>query len=103
MRYFATAILVANLAVSAAAEEKSIRLKEGAGLDKVESNCNACHSLDYVPMNSPILNAAGWDAKVAKMINVFGAPIDEQPSARRHWRSISIAAEPTSPSSKVKA
>ena len=77
MRYFATAILVANLAVSAAAEEKSIRLKEGAGLDKVESNCNACHSLDYVPMNSPVLNAAGWDAEVAKMINAFGAPIDE--------------------------
>jgi hypothetical protein len=77
MRYFATAILVANLAVSAAAEEKSKRLKQGAGLDKVESNCNACHSLDYVPMNSPVLNAAGWDAEVAKMINAFGAPIDE--------------------------
>ena len=77
MRYFATAILVANLAVSAAAEEKSIRLKQGAGLDKVESNCSGCHSLDYVPMNSPVLDAAGWDAEVAKMINAFGAPIDE--------------------------
>jgi hypothetical protein len=26
-------------------------------------------------MNSPFLNAAGWDAEVAKMINAFGAPI----------------------------
>jgi hypothetical protein len=29
-----------------------------------------------MPMNSPFLNAAGWDAEVAKMINAFGAPID---------------------------
>jgi len=27
-------------------------------------------------MNSKFLNAAGWTAEVAKMINVFGAPID---------------------------
>src|SRR5580700_11589901 len=34
-------------------------------------------SLDYVVMNSPFLSAAGWDAEVAKMINAFGAPIDQ--------------------------
>jgi hypothetical protein len=28
-------------------------------------------------MNSAFLNAAGWDAEVAKMINAFGAPIDQ--------------------------
>jgi hypothetical protein len=28
-------------------------------------------------MNSPFLNASGWDAEVAKMINAFGAPIDQ--------------------------
>jgi len=27
-------------------------------------------------MNSPFLDAAHWDAEVAKMIKVFGAPID---------------------------
>jgi sulfite dehydrogenase (cytochrome) subunit B len=43
----------------------------------VEANCGACHSLDYVPMNSPFLNAASWQAEVNKMINAFGAPIDE--------------------------
>ena len=28
-------------------------------------------------MNSPFLNAAGWDAEVTKMIKAFGAPIDD--------------------------
>jgi sulfite dehydrogenase (cytochrome) subunit B len=28
-------------------------------------------------MNSPFLNAQGWDAEVTKMINVMGAPIDQ--------------------------
>ena len=45
------------------------------GLDKVRP-CGACHSLDYVPMNSPFLTAQ-WDAEVAKMIGAFGAPIDQ--------------------------
>ena len=54
-----------------------IKLKPGPGLDKVEANCAACHSLAYIPMNSPFLNAAGWDAAVTKMIKAFGAPIDE--------------------------
>ncbi len=62
-------------AVAAAAGEQPVRLKKMAGLDKVETNCAACHSLDYIPMNSPFLNAAGWDAEVTKMINAFGAPI----------------------------
>jgi hypothetical protein len=28
-------------------------------------------------MNSPFLNAAGWESEIAKMINAFGAPISE--------------------------
>lgn len=59
------------------AEEKPVQLKSGLGLDKVEANCAACHSLDYIVTNSPFLNAAQWDAEVAKMINAFGAPIDQ--------------------------
>ena len=77
MRSFAVFVTVALMATSAAAEEKPVLLKQGPGLDKVEGNCGGCHSLDYVPMNSPFLNAAGWDAEVAKMINAFGAPIDQ--------------------------
>jgi hypothetical protein len=71
------AITTALMAGSAAAEEKPVQLKQAPGLDKVESNCGGCHSLDYVPMNSTFLNAAAWDAEVAKMINAFGAPIDQ--------------------------
>jgi len=37
--------------------------------------CGACHSLDYIPMNSRFLDLAGWTAVVNKMINVYGAPI----------------------------
>jgi sulfite dehydrogenase (cytochrome) subunit B len=64
------------VSVAAAAGEKPVQLKSGAGVDKVEANCAACHTLDYIKMNSPFLNAAGWDAEVAKMINAFGAPIN---------------------------
>jgi hypothetical protein len=37
--------------------------------------CAACHSLDYIRMNSRFLDLAGWTAVVNKMINVYGAPI----------------------------
>ena len=48
----------------------------------VEGNCAACHSLDYVQMNSPFLNAAGWDAEVHKMITLF-ARRSATPTPRR--------------------
>ena len=78
MRTFAFAIAAALIALPAAANaEQAIKLKPGPGLDKVESNCAACHTLAYIPMNSPFLNAAGWDATVNKMINALKAPIDD--------------------------
>jgi mono/diheme cytochrome c family protein len=69
------AALCGALAVAARAEEKPVLLKKAPGLEKVETNCAICHTLDYIPMNSPFLNAAGWDAEVTKMINAYGAPI----------------------------
>jgi sulfite dehydrogenase (cytochrome) subunit B len=77
MRALAIALLAALMAAPAAAQEKPVTLKKGAGLDLVEANCAACHSLDYIQMNSPFLTSAQWDASIAKMINVFGAPISE--------------------------
>ena len=77
MRSLGLLLIAALTAVSAAAQEKPVQLKPGPGLDKVEANCAACHSLDYIQMNSPFPNAALWDAEVAKMVNAFGAPIDE--------------------------
>lgn len=77
MRALAIAAFTVALCGAAIAQEKPIQLKQAAGLDKVERNCAACHSLDYIQINSPFLNAAGWDATVTKMIKAFGAPIDD--------------------------
>jgi sulfite dehydrogenase (cytochrome) subunit B len=77
MRTLAIALLAALAAAPAAAQEKPVALKKAPGLDKVEANCGACHSLDYIQMNSPFMTSAVWDAEVAKMIKAFGAPISE--------------------------
>ena len=63
------------LASGAIAEESAVQLKEGPGRDLIERNCIACHSLDYIPMNSPFLDRKGWEGSVTKMINAMGAPI----------------------------
>jgi len=68
-------LLTLLMAASAFADESAIKLKEGAGRDLVEKDCVACHSLDYIPMNSPFLDRKGWEALVTKMIKAMGAPI----------------------------
>ena len=78
MRTLLAVLAAALLATAALAEEREIKLKPGPGLDKVEANCGACHSLDYIQMNSTFPNAALWDAEIAKMINAFGAPIPKE-------------------------
>ena len=73
-------LVIAALVVTAAAasaEEKPVTLKQGDGKDVVENNCNSCHSLDYIVMNSPFLGEKQWEASVTKMIKTFGAPIEE--------------------------
>jgi mono/diheme cytochrome c family protein len=75
MRKLMLVTLVALTASPALAQE--VKLKPGPGLDKLEANCQACHTLAYIPMNSPFLSAAGWDAEVAKMRGPYGAPIDD--------------------------
>jgi len=76
MQKIVIALAATFIASSALADEQVIKLKPGPGMDKVEANCGACHSLAYIPMNSPFLNAAGWDAAVNKMINLLKAPIE---------------------------
>jgi hypothetical protein len=77
MRSITIAVLSAAMTITASAAEKPVHLKRAPCVDKVEVNCAACHTLDYIPMNSTFLNAAGWDAEVTKMINAFGASIDQ--------------------------
>ncbi len=78
---FAAAAFAAILAGNAAADEASVVLKDMPGHEAVEQNCGSCHSLDYIPMNSPFLSAKLWEAEVEKMINAYGAPI-EPPDAK---------------------
>jgi sulfite dehydrogenase (cytochrome) subunit B len=77
MDKLAMLLLAASFALPAIAQEKPVELKNAPGLDKVAGNCSGCHSLDYIPMNSPYLDAAMWNAEVTKMIRAFGAPISD--------------------------
>ena len=73
----AAAIVSLFVAGAAAAQESKVVLKDGPGRDKAQA-CIACHSADYIQMNSRFLDKAGWTASVNKMINAFGAPIPKE-------------------------
>ena len=62
-------------ALGAAAEPEALR--EGAGREVTQSNCVACHSLEYIPMNAPAMDRTGWQKSVQKMRERFGAPITD--------------------------
>jgi cytochrome c2 len=76
----AAAALVLMFVVPALADD--IKLKPGEGAEVVEQNCAACHSLDYIEMNSVFLDQKGWQAEVTKMVKAFGAPVTEQDQAK---------------------
>ena len=67
--------------VAAAAEEASLTLAEGPGRELTQASCSMCHSLDYILINAPFQNRAGWEKTVNKMVNVFGAPLTPQDNA----------------------
>ncbi len=72
----AAALAALALAAGAAhAGEEKVKLKDAPGLDKVRGVCVACHSLDYIPLNSPFLDEKQWRGEVNKMAKVFGAPV----------------------------
>jgi cytochrome c5 len=52
-------------------------LPEGPGREVVQSNCFTCHSAGMI-LNQPPLPKATWEAEVAKMRNVYKAPIDDK-------------------------
>jgi len=74
---FVLAAILSAAPSCARADEKPIALKPANGWETVANNCNSCHSLDYVVMNSRFLSAEKWDEEVSKMIKAYGAPIDE--------------------------
>lgn len=69
------ALLASSVAL---ADESQVKLKDAPGKDLVQGRCVMCHSLDYIPMNSVFLDRKGWEASVAKMIKVMGAPIPDE-------------------------
>jgi sulfite dehydrogenase (cytochrome) subunit B len=80
MRGYALALVLSAAcgAQAANADESGLQLKEGAGRDKVLTHCSACHSVDYIQMNSPFPDRKLWETSVNKMIKVFGAPIAQE-------------------------
>jgi sulfite dehydrogenase (cytochrome) subunit B len=75
-----TLLLVVGLLAPAVllADESQFALKDGPGREKVVANCTTCHSLDYIPMNSPFADRKLWEAEVNKMINAYAAPISKE-------------------------
>ncbi len=72
----APAAVVLLAPVAAHASERPVALKPGEARELVKSRCTACHSLDYVLMNSPFLSPEQWQASVTKM-RTFGAPLTD--------------------------
>ena len=79
----AKVVLSAILLVTAAsrADESSIALEPGPGREIVQSACAICHSVDYIIMNSPFQDRAGWTKTVDKMVHVMGAPLSPEDAA----------------------
>jgi hypothetical protein len=76
----AIALLPVAATLVVAGEEKIV-LKNGPGVDLVRKDCISCHSLDYIPLNTPFLDQKGWEATVAKMQKAYGAPIPQEDAA----------------------
>jgi sulfite dehydrogenase (cytochrome) subunit B len=76
------ALGAALCAAAAPAGEEATQLREAPGRDVVAARCVACHSLDYIEMNAPALDRAGWDRSVRKMIDQFGAPVSSEDAQR---------------------
>lgn len=66
----------------AMAEEPVVPLKPGPGVELLAQNCAACHSADYIRTNAPFLSADAWKAEVTKMRAGYGAPVDDEDSAK---------------------
>jgi cytochrome c5 len=62
----------------ALAGEEAIQLRDAPGRDVTTAFCATCHSLDYIQMNAAVLDRAGWEKSVRKMMDRFGAPIPDE-------------------------
>lgn len=74
-------ILAAALLTSRGALADDVALKPGPGSDTTAAACSACHTTNYIVMNSWFLTPDAWKAEVTKMRTAFGAPIDDAAAA----------------------
>jgi mono/diheme cytochrome c family protein len=70
--------LLASCVAPPVSAQPVITIAPGTGQELVASACAVCHSLSYIPMNSPFMTPAVWTAEVAKMRAAYGAPIDDE-------------------------
>ncbi|TRW95242.1 cytochrome c [Candidatus Methylobacter oryzae] len=70
-------LLLSFFAATATAGENQVFLKERPGKSQVVAQCAICHSLDYITQHAKILDRAGWEKTVGKMINTMGAPVND--------------------------
>ena len=80
-----TALIALVLLAAPAAklpDENRVQLKDGPNKALVIGRCAACHSQDYIPMNSPVLDRKGWEAEVNKMVKAYGAPMEPDEVAK---------------------
>jgi len=80
-----TALIALLLLAAPAAkypDENRVQLKDGPNKALVIGRCAACHSQDYIPMNSPFLDRKGWEAEVNKMVKAYGAPMEPDEVAK---------------------
>jgi mono/diheme cytochrome c family protein len=77
----ALAAVAVALGSAAQADESSVQLTQADGIERVQAYCAICHSLDYIIMNSPFQDRAGWDKTVTKMVKVMGAPLAPEDAA----------------------
>ena len=68
---------VALKSVDVTLPESSRQMPDGPGVAAVNNNCLACHSAGMI-LNQPTMAKAAWEAEVAKMRNVYKAPVDEK-------------------------
>jgi hypothetical protein len=71
------AVTYATTSGVAYAGEETLHLNDGAGRELTAARCVICHSLDYIPMNAAVMDRAGWEKSIRKMIDRFGAPVSE--------------------------
>jgi cytochrome c5 len=57
--------------------ESSRVLPDGPNVAVVHDNCTGCHSVGMI-LNQPTMPKAAWEAEVAKMRNVYKAPVEQK-------------------------